>query len=784
MERNDALTSGRPRGTIRQRLVWGNVAINLLLLLIAGICLWQISRLVRAVDVLQAARQRATTALEVHRNSTELLAIVNRLVPVEDAEVFRTEVAAALEELQRSHADLVTLTSRAISDEEAYPLMNRVSSRIDSVIGVVETMVRQARAGQWPSVRVRLAVLQRDHQHLGLETNELLELAIEMEKEAARQVKLARRAAFFYAALAVVFGITLSVLLTLRTVRSIVQPVERLTQGADQWAAGFLDKRVAVEGADEFGQLAATFNQMAERLQTSHTELERRVVERTADLQQAMRELARERNMLEATLGALPDLLFEVDRQGRIFDYRVPHPELLHIPPEEFLQGQTVAEMLPEQVARIILVALDQAARTGHHAGTTYSLETGRGLGWFELSVAAKGDPDDPEARFVALVRDVTARVEAGAALRESEERYRTILENIEDGYYEVDLAGHFTFFNSSLCDMMGYSDDEMMGMHYKQYMDEQTAKSVYRTFNTVYRTGQPTRAVDWEIIRKDGGLRFIEASVTLMRDAAGEPVGFRGIVRDVSERKRAEAAMLQHAAELQARNEELDAFAHTVAHDLKNPLALVVGHAEVLQEYAGSLAPDLQKSVSIIAQSGRKMGDIIDALLLLSSVRKVADIELERLDMGALVAEALDRLAYLIEAYQAEVTLPPAEAWPEALGYAPWVEEVWVNYLSNAIQYGGRPPRLTLGATETENREVSFWVRDNGPGLTPKEQARLFTPFTRLDQVRAKGHGLGLSIVRRIVEKLGGQVAVESEVGQGSRFSFSLPTAGKTRQG
>ena len=99
----------------------------------------------------------------------------------------------------------------------------------------------------------------------------------------------------------------------------------------------------------------------------------------------------------------------------------------------------------------------------------------------------------------------------------------------------------------------------------------------------------------------------------------------------------------------------------------------------------------------------------------------------------------------------------------------------LWVSYLSNAIKYGGQPPRVELGATVQADGMVRFWVRDDGPGLTPEEQARLFIPFTRLDQVRAKGHGLGLSIARRIVEKLDGQVGVESEVGQGSVFSFTL---------
>jgi signal transduction histidine kinase len=177
--------------------------------------------------------------------------------------------------------------------------------------------------------------------------------------------------------------------------------------------------------------------------------------------------------------------------------------------------------------------------------------------------------------------------------------------------------------------------------------------------------------------------------------------------------------------------------------------------------------------------------------LLLLASARQ-QQVKLQPLDMASIVAEAQQRLVDQIGQAQAEIILPPPSAWPVALGYAPWVEEVWANYLSNGLKYGGRPPRLELGATveppiavetsEDSAKEptpmVRFWLRDNGPGLSPEEQSRLFTPFTRLDQLEVKGHGLGLSIVRRIVEKLGGQVGVESAgaPGQGSVFSFTLP--------
>jgi signal transduction histidine kinase len=134
-----------------------------------------------------------------------------------------------------------------------------------------------------------------------------------------------------------------------------------------------------------------------------------------------------------------------------------------------------------------------------------------------------------------------------------------------------------------------------------------------------------------------------------------------------------------------------------------------------------------------------------------------------------------------MIRDWQAVVKLPPE--WPPVSGYAPWVEEVWVNYLSNALKYGGRPPRIELGAQPQPDGMVRFWIHDNGSGLTPADQARLFAPFTRLNRARGIGHGLGLSIVRRIVEKLGGQVGVESQPGQGSTFFFTLPAAGYQHQ-
>ncbi|MBN1138384.1 MAG: hybrid sensor histidine kinase/response regulator, partial [Anaerolineae bacterium] len=242
------------------------------------------------------------------------------------------------------------------------------------------------------------------------------------------------------------------------------------------------------------------------------------------------------------------------------------------------------------------------------------------------------------------------------------------------------------------------------------------------------------------------------------------------------AERLRAEEALQQRTAELEARNEELDAFAHTVAHDLQGLVGLVTGYAEVLAEdHTGFSDEEVKRCLSAVVHNGRKIRQIIDGLLLLAAARKI-DVKTEPLGMPSIVAEAQHRLATMIAEYEAEMVVP--DAWPAALGYGPWVEEVWVNYISNAILYGGRPPRVQLGAEAQPDGMIRFCVQDNGSGLMPEVWARLFVPFTQLAHLHGKGHGLGLSIVQRIVDRLGGQVGVESEgvPGRGSIFSFTLP--------
>lgn len=253
-----------------------------------------------------------------------------------------------------------------------------------------------------------------------------------------------------------------------------------------------------------------------------------------------------------------------------------------------------------------------------------------------------------------------------------------------------------------------------------------------------------------------------------------------RVVTQRTQELREANASLQAYTHELELRNAELDAFAHTVAHDLKNPLGIIIGFGLLLESDFETMPPTLlRENIRRIVQMGNKMSYIIDELLLFAGMRNAQVVELQPLDMVAVVREALERLAPATTTAQAEIHLPPQ--LDVALGYAPWIEEVWVNYISNALKYGGTPPRVEIGAARLDTApqaKVLFWVQDNGQGLTPAEQARLFTMFTRLEATRARGYGLGLSIVRRIVEKLGGEVGVESTPGAGCRFWFTLPAA------
>lgn len=348
----------------------------------------------------------------------------------------------------------------------------------------------------------------------------------------------------------------------------------------------------------------------------------------------------------------------------------------------------------------------------------------------------------------------------------------RALLEALAEAVILIDRTGTIVHVNQRTVEMFGYPPEEIIGASLNKLMParfhEIHRKHIEQFFERPHI--RPLgHGLDLVGKRKNNTEFPMEISLSYFNTDRGAVA--LAFCTDATRRKQVEN-------DLKLRNEQLDAFAHTVAHDLNSSLAVVVGFSEQLAETYDSLSlTDLHKYLLTIARSGRKMSNIINELLLFASMRQ-EEVTHEPLNMPIIVGEAVQRLRETINQRQAEVILPAS--YLPAMGHAPWVEEIWYNYLSNALKYGGQPPRIEIGNEQLDNGQVRFWVRDNGRGLTADQQTQLFVPYSQLDHPQIKGHGLGLSIVRQIVEKLGGQVGVNSEgiPGQGSTFFFTLPSA------
>jgi len=400
---------------------------------------------------------------------------------------------------------------------------------------------------------------------------------------------------------------------------------------------------------------------------------------------------------------------------------------------------------------------------------------------WVRSTGEAVRDNRGKIVRVEGSFRDITERKLAEEALRESEEKYRTILETIEDGYFEVDLGGNFTFFNYSMCKILGYPRDELMGMNNRQYTDENIAKKLYQTFNKVYTTGKPDKSFHWPVIRKDSTKRTVAASISLRRDTDGAPVGFRGIVRDITERKRLEARLQQaHKMEL------VGTLAGGIAHDYNNLLAVIMGNLSMAREETAphSVIAELLHEAE---EASLKARDLTQHFLTLSQ--------------GGHPVKGLGSIGNLLKEIPEQVQVHDGieytfsiqdDLWP--VKYDPkQIEYTITNLLMNAVEAMPQGGCITIQAENqvidnkdkkfplvlNEGKYVRISIKDEGSGISEEHMDKIFDPyFSTKDKGTQKGMGMGLAIAQSVIQKHDGHIMIDSTTGAGTEVTIYLPAA------
>ena len=361
-------------------------------------------------------------------------------------------------------------------------------------------------------------------------------------------------------------------------------------------------------------------------------------------------------------------------------------------------------------------------------------------------------------------------------ALRASEARFRGAFANAAVGMVVTDLEGHCLEVNSSLCVMLGYTQEELLQKSLVDMTHPAHIAEGRRLFGLLISGTIPAFTHEMEYICRTGESIWARISASLVRDEEGKPVNMIALVEEITYRRQAEEMLAQQAAELARSNADLQQFAWVSSHDLREPLRTIIAFSQLLaSRYAGKLDSEADNALEFIQASGKRMDVLIRDLLTFSRVVNTEEKPTSRIALANALDWAMANLQASLTESGAEVT---RGRLCEVMADEVQVVQLLQNLLSNAIKYRGyEPPRIHV-SSEVEGEYCTVRVKDNGVGIDHRYHERIFGLFKRLHGNEIQGTGLGLAICRKIVERHGGRIWVESTPGQGSTFCFTLPAA------
>ena len=509
-------------------------------------------------------------------------------------------------------------------------------------------------------------------------------------------------------------------------------------------------------------------------LRAHRDELEQLVADRTAALRESE---AITRTMIDAT----DDSIVLVDAEGVVVTSNKAMALNLGLRASE-LVGRRLYDLLPATVAEDRCKRIQNVIDTGDRE----RFEDERGGQTLDNTLHPVYGAQGRITGVAAFSRDITARKQAEDALQESEMLYRTLSESSPDMIFTVGRDLRVEYVNPAAARMFGRQPEKLIGLPLDALFPPSSLEHQARALRTVLESGEP--------IYQEGAIAFAGVDIWLdtrlvpLLDQTGEANGVMGISRDITERRRAEEDLKQAAsdlsrsnadlermaADLARSNADLEQFAYVSSHDLQEPLRMVSSYVQLLaRRYRDKLDDDAEEFIDYAVEGANRMQTLISALLAYSRVGKKGR-PFERQDSNMILQEAEDNLRMVIRDSGAVIT---HDVLPAVTCDGTQLSQVFQNLIANAIKFrADLPPEIKISAERLDNEWV-FCVKDNGIGIDPKYAERIFVIFQRLHaREEYAGTGIGLAICKRIVERHGGRIWVESQEGQGSTFYFTIP--------